>query len=178
MTVGYVYRLLQNNWVAGADGDSPGVSGREHRVPRPTIEMQQDRGQITLRSQDHINVIDGGTENHDPMDLGYQHEGVNIYVDVEVRTSHNPPDPPSAERPGWARFQGERTPANESGSYEGLRGEVQRIIQLVRKGDKEFDVIRSASWDDESMTNGPGRWYGKWSVELDKKAASISPPDP
>lgn len=170
--------ILNEEWVEGADGDSPGVTGRNYTVPKPQIDIEEDTSNIRFRTTDHVNISDGGDEIYEAMDVGYEHEAVDSFVTITVRTSERPPDAPDVDRPGRIRFEGGRDANNASESYGGLKGEIKRILELYRKGDREFDIIQATTWRDETGITSKNRFRGAWDVQLDQRARKISPPDP
>jgi len=170
--------ILSREWVEGADGDSPGITGRVHPVPKPQIDIDEDTSSIRFRTTDHVNISDGGDEIHEAMDVGYQHESVNSFVTVTVRSSERPPNPADVNRPGRVRFEGWRDENNEAEAYGGLRGEIKRILELYRKGDKEWDIIEATTWRDETDITSKNRFRGAWEVALDQRASELDPPSP
>jgi hypothetical protein len=170
--------ILETNWVAGADGDDPGITGRRHRVPEPQIDIEEDTSNVRFRTTDHVNIEDGGDEVHEAMDVGYQHEAVDSFVTIVIRTSERPPEEPTVERPGRVRFLGGRDATNDPENYGGLKGEIKRILDLHRTGDKEFDLVRATKWRDETGLTSKNRFRGAWDVQLDQRAAELNPPNP
>lgn len=173
MSVEFIEHIIDTDWVEGADGDTPGVTGRNHPVPKPTIEVETERSQIRLQNQDHVHITDGGNENQEPMGVGFTHKAVDSFVAIEVRTTVSPPDPPDVERPGRVRFEGARDANNDSETYGGLKGEVERILDLYRKGHKEFEVILASTWRDETGLTGKNHYRGVWVVGLEERAREI-----
>lgn len=171
MTRQWAEYVLNNDWETD-------VAGRDHSVPQPKIEVEQDRSNIRLRNQDHINIVDGGDNTFEPMGVGYTHRRSDLTVDVVVRVSRSPPDPPNVERPGLVRMQGARDENNDAESYGGIKGEIQRILDLYRKGDKEFDLIETSVWRDDIASTGVNHFTGRWVVEFSQRAQEISPPQP
>jgi hypothetical protein len=173
-----VYALLKDafeeHWVEGADGDDPGIDGREYPVPKPEINIEKDRDKIRLRGQDHINIVDGGDVTHEPKGVGYIHEEINETYNIEVRTTQNPPSPPDTDRPGRTRFDGYR-----GGTYGGLKGEIKRILDLYRKGtDCGYTLVQASTWRDDSGNYGANHYYGMWIVEPTTRASKIDTQDP
>lgn len=174
----WVAYILDQEWVEGADGDSPGVPGRRHRVPKPQIDIEEDTSKVSFRTTDHVNIVDGGDETHSAMDIGFQHESVESYVSIVVRTTERPPDEPDVARSGRVRFEGGRDANNDLEAYGGLKGEIKRILELYRKGDKEFDIVETTTWRDETSLTGKNKFRGAWDVQLDDRAVRLDPPDP
>jgi len=176
--------ILDTEWVAGADGDSPGITGRDYLVPKPEMDLRAREGNMRLRNKDHINIDDGGDEIHTPASVGYGNETIESFVEVTIRTTHRPPDPPDVsglpyvENPGEVRFEGARDSNNQAEAYGGLRGEVKRILELYRKGDREFDLIVGTTWRDEAGLTGKNHYRGTWVVALDDRLSEVNPPDP
>lgn len=171
--------ILNEEWIEGKEGDSPGITGRNHVVPKPQIDIEEDTSSVRFRTTDHVNIEDGGDEIHEAMDVGYQHESVDTFVTLRIRCAERPAEPaPDVDRPGRVRFEGGRDSNNVAESYGGLRGEIKRILELYRKGDREFDIIRATTWRDETGITSKNRYRGAWDVQLDQRAAEISPPDP
>jgi len=178
MSLEFIEYILDNDWVEGADGDTPGVTGRDYPVPKPPIDVEMDVSQISVRNRDHINIVDGGDQTFEALGVGYTHKAADSFVDIQVRTTQSPPDMADVDRPGRQRFNGARDANNDAETYGGLKGEIERILELYRKGHKEFDVIRATAWRDEAGLTGKGHFRGVWAVQLDERAREIVTQNP
>lgn len=157
----WIANKLDEHWDERTEADG-GPEGREYEVPKPQIDIEQELGQISLRSTDHINVVDGGDVNRDPLDAGYMHESKSYPTDVVVRVSRSPPDPPDSDWPGLVRFTG------NGSHYGGIRGEIKRIMEIYRRGgDSGADTVQASSWSDQTGMTGINHYKGKWTVNFD-----------
>lgn len=158
----YLQTLLDENWAED-------VEGRERTVPKPLIRLGSD-SEATRVSQidgDAIFVLDGGSQSLTPKAAHWTHREVESLVTIDIRTQR-----------GRGRLEGVRNEQNEAEAYGGLRGEVQRILDLVRRGDKEYDLIDGYEWNDLSEDVGFQFWRGTWEVRLTQVASEIDPPNP
>ena len=158
-TLSYLRNLIENSW-------EEGISGRRNDVPTPFVMMASNIQQTRVSQYDGdvIFIRDGGTESHTPKGAGWTHRGVESMVTVDIRTQHS-----------RERLEGARNDNNEAERYGGLRGEVQRILDSVRKGDKEFDWINGYEWNDLSEDVGFQFFRGTWEVRLTQVANEIDP---
>jgi len=70
---------------------------------------------------------------------------------------------------------GVRDDNNDDEDYGGLVGEVERILDEIRKGDKEFDRVLSPEVQDVSNLADAGTWRGEVECSLDILAEVILP---
>lgn len=158
-TLAYLLNLIDANWQTD-------ITGRRNSVPKPYLEMAsaQNVTRVSQYDSDVIFVRDGGPEGHTPKGVGWTHKGIESMATVDIRTQRGRP-----------RLEGARNAQNESERYGGLRGEVERILESVRRGDKEFDWIAGYEWNDLSEEMG-FQWYrGTWEVRLTQVATEINP---
>lgn len=158
----YLQTVLDNSW-------EPDVQGRFNKVPKPYLMLAAD-GSETRVSQydgDVIFVKDGGAQQLTPKSVGWTHRETESRATIDIRTQHS-----------RARLEGTRNDDNESEEYGGLKGEVQRILDLIRKGDKEYDLINGFEWNDLSEDVGFQFYRGTFEVRLTQLADEINPPDP
>lgn len=155
----YFETLLQNNWQAS-------YTGRIQDVPQPHIVIagDADEARVTQQHEDVLFVRDGGAQSHTPRSVGWTERKTETLVTLDLRTS--------VDR---ARLEGIRDSNNEAEAYGGLRGEVLRILDTVRKGDKEYDWIDGTEWNDLSEDIGYGFWRGTWEIRLTQLADEIQP---
>lgn len=155
----YLQTLLRDEW-------EEDVEGRIESVPEPYILMASD-GATTRVSQldgDVVFVLDGGSQGITPKSVGWDHREVESLATIDVRTQRS-----------RGRLEGTRDENNEAERYGGLRGEIQRILDTVRRGDKEFDWIDGYEWNDLSEDVGFQYWRGTWEVRLTQVAENIDP---
>jgi len=158
----YLQTLFDQNWQAD-------VSGRDRTVPKPLIKLAADSTttRVSQIDGDVIFVTDGGPQSITPKAAHWDHREVASLVTVDIRTQH-----------GRGRLEGVRNDQNEAEEYGGLRGEVQRILDIVRRGDKEYDLINGYEWNDLSEDVGFQFWRGTWEIRLTQVATNIDPPEP
>lgn len=158
-SLAYLQTLLDENW-------EEDVSGRENTVPKPYILLASSKyeSRVSQYDGDVIFVVDGGPQSLTPKGAGWTHRGVESLVTIDCRTQQ-----------GRVRLEGGRNDDNESESHGGLRGEALRIIDNVRKGDKEFDLIDGYEWNDLSEDMGFQFWRGTLEVRLTQVASEIDP---
>lgn len=162
----YFESVLDTNWVEGADGDSPGVPGRDTAVPKPhiAIEGSADETRLTQAHEDLLFVRDGGPQRLTPRSFAWTEKKSVATYTLDIRTSVS-----------RVRFEGGRDENNAAESYGGLRGEVERILDSIRTGDQEFDWIDGYEWNDLSADVGYGFWRGTWEVRTTTLASQIDP---
>lgn len=158
----YLQTLLDDNW-------EEDVSGRFQTVPKPLIKLAADSAttRVSQIDGDVIFVTDGGPQSITPKSAHWDHREVESLVTIDIRTQR-----------GRGRLEGVRNDQNETEDYGGLRGEVQRILDIVRRGDKEYDLIDGYEWNDLSEDVGFQFWRGTWEVRLTQVASDIDPPEP
>ena len=142
------------------------ITGRVEPVPKPHIRLAADISETRLGQfqGDIVFIRDGGPNSLTPKGAGWTHRENEEMVTIDVRTSQ-----------GRARLEGTRTDDNEAERYGGLRGEINRILDYVRKGDQEYDLIEGYEWNDLSEEMGYQFWRGTWEVRLTQIAESIDP---
>lgn len=158
----YFETILEDDW-------SEDVIGRQERVPYPgddaiVIAGDADESRVSQAYNDCVFIRDGGPQSLEPRSVGWTERRVETMVTIDVRTS--------VDR---ARLEGVRDDDNKAESYGGLRGEIQRILDTHRKGDKEFDWIDGYEWNDLSEDVGYGFWRGTWEIRLTRIASEINP---
>ena len=158
--VQYVEYVIKHNW-------EPMVDGRRNPVPEPPVYRPKEVKDGRIRSEDAMIVRDGGPFDYEPATIGWTAENTTGRVSVEVRTSHS-----------RERFEGARDDQNSAEAYGGLAGELKRIFDLKRSGDKEWDLIDGYQFNDNSGRFGSKYWRGTFELRLEQKAALIEPPEP
>lgn len=154
----YFEILLANRWQSD-------ISGRIEEVPEPSVIIAGDEDTTRVNFQnDQIFVRDGGPQGLTPKGAGWGHEESETLVTLDIRTTQS-----------RGRLEGFRDENNESERYGGLRGETKRILDSVRKGDKEYDLIEGFEWNDLSEEVGFGNWRGEWEVRVTQHASNIDP---
>lgn len=154
----YLEILLQNRWQSD-------ITGRMEPVPEPNITIAGDDETSRVDfTNDQVFVRDGGSQSLTPKTAGWQHKGSESLVTIDIRTTQS-----------RGRLEGFRDENNEPERYGGLRGEVERILDSVRTGDKEYDWINGFEYNDLSEEVGFGNWRGTWEVRLTEIANTIDP---
>lgn len=172
--VQYVENILAQDW-------EENIEGRYLDVPEPTVVRESEEGdrRMNLQNSDYIVVSDGGISDITPASFGWVEEQTTSRVTLDIRTSY------SRERLWGDRYSGDTGDVqigstqlgdeNTSGRYGGLVGEAKRIIDLHRKGDKEFDLIVPYEANDLSGQMGGKVWRATLSIRLEVRASTIDP---
>lgn len=158
----YLEYLLKNNWQASVDG-------RVQDVPYPgddaiVMAGDVDISRVTQQHTDVIFITEGGNHSITPRSVGWTEEKSEPMATIDVRTS--------VDR---MRLVGTRDGSNNKEAYGGLKGETKRLLETVRKGDKEFDWIDGYEWNPLSEDMGYGFWRGTWEVRFTELAREIDP---
>lgn len=158
--VQYFEYVLDDRWKST-------ISNRNQDVPKPEIliEGSERATRVDTSTGDYVFVVDGGAQDLTPKSFSWAEEENENQVSIDVRTSHS-----------RERFEGYRDDNNAHIEYSGLRGEIKRIIENVRKGDEEYDLITGHEWRDLSGDVGFGFWRGVYEVRLRTIATEVNPP--
>lgn len=140
------------------------ITGRSVDVPKPKIVIAttEEETRTNTAQQDVIFVRDGGPQQVEPKSLGWTEESITTPLTVDIRTAQ-----------GRERFVGTRDANNNADRYGGLYGESKRVLQTIRKGEKEFTWAATPEWNDLSEDVGYGHWRGTWTVRLKQVAETI-----
>lgn len=162
----YAHWLMDSNW-------TPSVSGRYQNVPKPQLVYQssEERRRISTGDEDTLIIRDGGPISKEPQGLRWDSERKLSRVTLDLRTSGS-----AGSVNGRQRMFGVRDSSGVSEDYGGLTGEVERIIDEVRRGDKEYDLIKLSEINNLSGQTGTGMWRATAEVELDDRLRLINPP--
>jgi hypothetical protein len=155
--------LLDQRWEPRAEN----VPGRKYDVPKPNIVIasSENRKRVDPNREDALFVRDGGANSLTPRSVGWTERRGESLVTLDVRTTE-----------GRQRLEGHRDPnTREMEDYGGLKGEAQRILDTVRKGDAEYDWIDGFEWRPLSEEMGYANWRGAWEVRLTTLAENIDP---
>ena len=155
----YFEHLLDAQWEEQIDG-------RYKPVPEPTIAIAADvdTSRLSQQSEDLLFIHEGGPDSITPRSVGWTEKRQEELVTLDLRTSV-----------ARARLEGTRDDDNNEERYGGLRGETERILDTVRRGDKEFDWINGYEYRPLSEELGYGFWRGIWEVRLTELAHDIDP---
>jgi len=162
----YVEYILENNW-------EPSIDGRWNDIPEPWIGRENEETKKTLRTQDVVEVQDGGSASVEAASLGWLEETSEYLVTIDIRTADRRIKGEAVD--GRVRLEGERDENNESERYGGLIGEIKRILDVHRRGDKEWDLVEGFEVNDVSGTTGRGHYRATIEVRLHQIAATIDP---
>lgn len=162
----YVEYILDNEWEESIDG-------RWNDVPEPWLGRENENTKETLRTKDVVEVQDGGSMSKEPASLGWLEETKEYLVTIDIRTADRRLAGEKID--GRVRLEGERNENNESERYGGLTGEVERILDLHRRGDKEYDLVEGFEINDVSGTTGRGHYRATAEVRLHEIAQNIDP---
>lgn len=141
------------------------IDGRVEPVPRPDIYVEGTHA--ATRADQSVNdmiTVQANSEEITPKSVGYNHEESSQRVSIDMRTNN-----------GRKRLTGTRDSNNERERYGGLRGETKRILEQLRKGDAEYDLVMSSEWRDLSADVGYAFHRGVIEVELREVAREIDP---
>lgn len=158
----YLKYVLENNW----DGSAASVDGRINDVPKPKIAIatDEDTKRLDPRKEDICFVREGGAQSITPRSVGWTLRKNETQVSIDFRTTES-----------RERLEGTRDDQNVKEEYGGLRGEAERILDGVRKGDKEYDWVNGYEWRPLSEEMGFANWRGVWEVRLTELAENIEP---
>lgn len=165
----YVEHILDANWESN-------ISGREREVPQPDIirESAQSLRRMNLDERDQVMLRDGGVTTIEPQSFGWSEERLVSHVTIDARTTGEGGDVSGRERLwGWRGIGS--LADNEAERYGGLMGEVKRILDTIRKGDEEFDLVLTTEQNDLSAEMGGQVWRGTTEVMLDVRVNEIDP---
>ena len=133
-------------------------------------EAAQDLGKMNIERDDVLLIRDGGITEIEPQSFGWVEERLVSRVTVDIRTTGH-----AGDVDGRERLWGRRRSGNVAPEYGGLTGEVKRVLDTVRKGDQEFDLIVNREQNDLSGEMGGQIWRATTEIELDTRANVIDP---
>lgn len=154
----YLKNVLESNWQSS-------ITDRIIDVPKPDgflMESDPDNTRVNLQNGDYVFFVKGQAQTVEPRSLYWTAEGSENYVTIDIRTSKS-----------LERLRGTRDANNDAERYGGLRGEVKRLLDTIRRGEKEFDIVAGYEWRDLSDEMGFGFWRGVWEVRLEQVAVEI-----
>lgn len=158
-TLLYLKNILSNRWTKS-------IAGRQDDVPYPgddNVIRVGDKRKQSHRTTDYL-VLSAGVETKEPKGLGYTHRGRNPTGTISCRSSVS-----------RDRVFGTRDGNNDCEDYGGLTGEVERILDDVRKGHKEFSTIRAPEIQDNTALEETGSYRGDVEFDMRIIAEIISP---
>lgn len=168
MSLDFVASLLEDEWDERSTAEG-GPPDRQFRVPKPQIDIELEVSAIRLRKNAHINIADGGPTSLQPLDAGYTHEVVIDPVEIEIRVAKNAVTRGiDTDYPVRTAFDGQ-----QAGKNDGLQNEVKRILNTVRLGTDEYDLIVTNTWQDNSLLTGMNHYLGTWYIELQQRAEPV-----
>lgn len=161
----YLVTLLAENWTESIDG-------RSNDVPKPKITGEDDDAQETLRTRDLVEVTPGRTIR-DWQGIGGFERRREVPATIVARTAERRVDglPIDPE----VRLKGARDANNEPERWGGLVGEILRILESVRYGEHELDMVNGFEWEDTSNLAGKGNYRADIEVRLTRVAQVIDP---
>lgn len=145
----WLRNLVKDEW--GIDANSTSIS-----IPEIVEEGQKNRRSVHRKEHDVIFAMDGGLPTVDPQSIGYREEYIESTVDLEMITTESR----------------EHLLGKQNVAYDGISGEIKRILDKYRKGypsdgdlaDPGYDIIRVDTFDDAIGNYGAGFWAGIWTV--------------
>lgn len=151
------------------------ISGRPNDVPKPAFTLEGDDTKLSLRTEDYIEIEDGGVTSITPQSVGWDEEKRQRVVSVDIRTATRRVQ--GTKTDGRIRMYGERgggtLNANEAPRWGGVAGEASRVLHEVRDRDQEFDVVETFEARDLSGELNPGHYRVVLEVELTQQAYTI-----
>lgn len=156
MEVEMIKREIEDRWTPKASN----VNGRRNDVPKPehiTIGSPQDDRRINLKAGDAVFIYDGGQPTIEPKSVGWIEERTESHVAIDCYSAHS-----------IERVEGYRNDSNEAETYGGMKGEIKRILDVLRKGHKEFLYIVPDAWNYMHENEPGGIWRGQWEITLVK----------
>lgn len=148
---------------------TPVITDRKRAVPLPLIHIEGEdedkRRSFDLDEQDRVAVTPGSVST-EPQSVHWTEEKEVERVTIDCLTSDS-----------RSRLVGRRDPVtNEPPELGGLKGEVKRILNEIRRGYKEYSIINGFEWQDLSGNMPYGRWRGAWEVRLEQRGKNIPNP--
>ena len=140
-----IKEYLEDNWKESREF-------REVDVPTPNILVEGDRRirAGNFSDDDLVIVSDGGTVQYEPASVGFRDYKITSPVDIQIRSSK-----------GYQRFD------------PGLTGEVEALLDDIRYGFEQYDIVLRESFDDNTSAHGADVFDGVWSVRFIAYANSI-----
>lgn len=161
----YLVTLLDSEWTESIDG-------RDNDVPKPKITEEDEDAQETLRTRDLVEVTSGRTIREWQGIGGFERRrevpATIVLRTAERRVDGQPIDPE-------VRLKGDRDANNAAERWGGLVGETLRILESVRKGEHEHDMVNAFEWEDTSNLAGRGNFRADVEVRLTRVAQVIDP---
>lgn len=136
------------------------IVGRVEDVPVPRFESGERR-QARVPKQGLVTVSRGST-NIRPQGVGFVEEGITETASVEIRTDR-----------GDDHLWGVRLSDGTAERYGGMVGEVKRILDSLRRGEGDYDLIEGTEVRDVSELAGPGRFMVVFEVRFTQFARVI-----
>jgi len=158
--------LLEEEWTET-------ISGRARDVPKPEIVVEKEVTKDRLQTQDSARIIDGGDTAIDPRGFGWTHERIEPQITIELRTADRRVAGEKID--GRIRLFGERDGLSEPDRHVGLAGETKRILDSVRKGFAEFDLVVTSPLRDMSSNEGTNIYRADVDLAFIQHASSIDP---
>lgn len=160
----FAENLVDERWTVSIDG-------RPNDVPKPKIilEGEQKRQRTSIDERDEIVVEDGGTQEFTPKGIGWTEEDVTFVVTFDLRTAD------SRERFFGYRQETSSDPLGSGERYGGLAGEMKRILDTARKGEKEYDLVTAYQFNDLTSETGGSVWRGQYTVRFEVRSTTINP---
>lgn len=158
----FVKLLIDQNWKAD-------VTGRDHSVPKPRIVSSGEAKRTQLQNQDELYVKDGGNTTKETAGLEWEAERQTEQVAIEVRTI--------GDRGGRRRLTGDVDDTTlESEDYGGLVGEVERIVDVHRRGEGDYQAVIITEKEDNSDMMGFNKYRADIQIELPTGPYDLNPP--
>ena len=154
MSIQLLTDTIDERW----DGSASSVDGRRNDIPKPvniTAGSPNDRRKVSLKQGDAIFVYDGGEPTIEPKSVGWIEERIESKATIDLYSAH------SVER-----VEGYRNDDGDLESYGGIKGEVKRILDDIRRGHEEFLMVIPSVYRYMHGDEPGGIYRGQWEVTL------------
>lgn len=154
MAIELIRNTIDDNWVEEADE----VEGRRNKVPKPqeiVATSPPNQRRVNLKRGDAVFVYDGGEPTIEPKSVGWIEERIESKATIDLYSAHS-----------VQRVEGYRNDQDELESYGGMKGEVRRILDGIRRGHKEFLYIKPETYRYMHGEGAGGIFRGQWEIKL------------
>lgn len=153
MSIELIRDTIDDRW----EEESSNVDGRRYDVPKPfkIYAASPDRRKVSIKKGDAIFVYDGGEPTIEPKSMGWVEERIESKATIDLYSSV------SVER-----IEGHRDDSGNLESYGGMKGEVKRILDQIRRGYEEFLYIKPETYRYMHGDGAGGIYRGQWEIKL------------
>lgn len=153
MSIELLTDTIDDRWIE----DASSIDGRRNDVPKPVniYAASPDKRKVNLKQGDAIFVYDGGEPTIEPKSVGWVEERIESKATIDLYSAV-----------GVQRIEGYRDDSGDLESYGGLKGEVRRILDGIRRGYKEFLYIKPETYRYMHGEGAGGIYRGQWEIKL------------